>query len=181
LASVVAEYSRNVASVKGSMNDTVNRSDALNVTTPSACEIALTRVFDAPRRLVFEALTKPELLRRWYGPRGWSLSICEIDLRVGGAFRFVSSRPDGKAIGQYGVYREIARPDRLVNTESWEDWNPGETLVTTTLSERDGKTTFTCTMVFPSQEVRDLLLKSGMTSGAGETYDRLAECLASIA
>jgi len=156
-------------------------SNTLKVTTPSDREIAMTRVFDAPRNLVFDALTKPELLERWYGPRGWSLVVCEIDLRVGGAWRFVTRRPDGKQIGQRGVYREIVPPERLANTESWEDWNPGELLVTTVLVEQGGKTTLTNTSLFPSQEVRDTLIKSGMTSGAAETYDKLAEYLASVA
>ena len=91
----------------------------LQVTTPTDREIVMTRVFDAPRHLVFDALTKPELLARWYGPRGWTLVVCEIDLRVGGAWRFVPRRPDGKEIGQRGVYREIVRPERIVHTESW--------------------------------------------------------------
>jgi uncharacterized protein YndB with AHSA1/START domain len=154
---------------------------ALKVTTPSDREIAMTRVFDAPRNLVFDALTKPELLQRWYGPRGWSLVVCEIDLRVGGAWRFVTRRPDGKEVGQRGVYREIVRPERLVNTESWEDWNPGEVLVTAVLVEQGGQTTLTNTLLFPSQEVRDALVKSGMTNGAAETYDKLADYLASMA
>jgi uncharacterized protein YndB with AHSA1/START domain len=155
-------------------------SGTLRVTTPSERELVMTRVFEAPRNLVFDALTRPELLRRWYGPVGWSLVVCEIDLRVGGSWRFVSRRPDGKEVGQGGVYREIAPPERLVNTESWEDWNPGELLVTAVLVEHGGKTTYTSTVLFPSQEVRDTLLKAGMTNGAAETYDKLAECLASI-
>jgi uncharacterized protein YndB with AHSA1/START domain len=155
----------------------------LNVTTPTERELVMTRVFNAPRHLVFDALTKPELIRRWYGPAGWSMVVCEIDLRVEGAWRFVSRRPDGKQIGQRGVYREIVPPARLVNTESWEDWNPGELLVTAVLVEDAdaGTTTLTVTSLFPSQEVRDMLIKSGMTSGAAETYDKLEECLASIA
>jgi uncharacterized protein YndB with AHSA1/START domain len=153
----------------------------LRVTTPTERELVMTRGFDAPRSLVFDALTQPELLRRWYGPVGWSLVVCEIDLRVGGAWRFVTRRPDGKEVGQRGVYREIVRPERLVNTESWEDWNPGELLVTAILVEDGGRTTLTSTLLFPSQEVRDALIKSGMTSGAAETYDKLDECLASIA
>lgn len=153
----------------------------LNVTTPTERELVMTRVFNAPRHLVFDALTKPELIQRWYGPVGWSLVVCEIDLRVDGAWRFVSRRPDGKQIGQRGVYREIVAPERLVNTESWEDWNPGELLVTTILVEHAGTTTLTMTSLFPSQEVRDMLIKSGMTSGAAETYDKLAACLASMA
>ena len=152
----------------------------LNVTTPTERELVMTRVFNAPRHLVFDALTRPELIRRWYGPAGWSMVVCEIDLGVDGAWRFVSRRPDGKQIGQRGVYREIVAPERLVNTESWEDWNPGELLVTTILVEHAGTTTLTMTSLFPSQEVRDMLIKSGMTSGAAETYDKLAACLAAM-
>jgi len=155
--------------------------DSLQVTTPTERELVMTRVFDAPRHLVFDALTKPAMLQRWYGPRGWSLVVCDIDLRVGGAWRFVSRRPDGKEIDQRAVYREIVRPERLVNTESWEDWNPGEVLATAVLVERDGKTTLTSTLLLPSPEVRDTLLKAGMTNGAAETYDKLVEYLASIA
>jgi uncharacterized protein YndB with AHSA1/START domain len=154
---------------------------ALTVTTPTERELVMTRVFDAPRRLVFDALTEPELLQRWYAPRGWSWVVCEVDLRVGGAWRFVTRQPEGKEIGQRGVYREIVPPERLVNTESWEDWNPGELLITTALVEQGGKTTLTSTMLFPSQEVRNTLLESGMTTGAEETYDKLAEYLASAA
>lgn len=152
---------------------------AVQITTPTEREVVLTRVLDAPRRLVFDALTKPDLLRRWYGPRGWTLVVCEIDLRVGGAFRYVSRRPNGKEIGQRGVYREVVAPDRLVNTESWEDWDAGETLVTTVLVEQDGQTTLTSTLMFPSLAVRDTILKSGLEGSAGELYDRLAECLES--
>ena len=141
----------------------------------------MTRVFDAPPNLVFDALTKPELLERWYGPRGWSLVVCEIDFRVGGAWRFVTRRPDSKEIVQRGAYREIVRPERFVNTESWEDWNAGELLVTAVLVEHGGQTTLTTTLRFPSQNVRDTLIESGMTNGAAETYDKLAEYLTSIA
>ena len=109
------------------------------------------------------------------------LVVCEIDLRVGGTWHFVSRRPDGKQIGQRRVYREIATPERIVNTESWDDWNPGEVLVTLVLAEHGGTTTLTNTLCFPTKEVRDMLIKSGMTNGAGEMYDKLAECLASIA
>jgi uncharacterized protein YndB with AHSA1/START domain len=153
---------------------------ALTITTPTDRDVVLTRVFDAPRHLVFDALTKPELLKRWYGPSGWSLVVCEVDLRVGGRWRFVVHRPDGKAIGQRGVYREIVAGERLVNTESWEDWEPGETLVTTVLVEQGGKTTLTSTVRFPSQEVRDTILESGLAHGATEGYDKLAEMLASV-
>ena len=152
-------------------------SPALEISTPTEREVVLKRIFDAPRQLVFKALTTPDLLRRWYGPKGWTLILCEIDLKVGGQWHFVVQRPDGKKIGQKGVYREVSPPERLVNTESWEDWDPGETLVTTTLFEADGKTTLTSTSLFPSQEVRDIILKSGLDDGAKESYDRLAELL----
>jgi uncharacterized protein YndB with AHSA1/START domain len=150
----------------------------LKVITPSDREIVLTRVFNAPRRLVWDAFTKPELLQRWFGPRGWSLVICEVDLKVGGGFRFVLRGPDGKEMGMRGVYREIVPPNRSVHMESFDDF-PGESEVTTVLVEQGGKTTFTATVLYPSQEVRDAVIKSGMEHGAAESYDKLAELLAS--
>ena len=139
----------------------------------------MTRVFDAPRRLVFDALTKPKLLRRWFGPRGWSLVACEADLKVGGAWRWVLRGPDGRDMGMRGVYQEITPPEWLVSTESFDDY-PGESLNTLILSEEDGKTTFTITVRYASQEIRDAVIKSGMEHGAAETYDRLAELLPSL-
>src|SRR5438034_3363526 len=141
----------------------------LKVTTPTDREIVLTRVFDAPRRLVFEAFTKPELLKRWFGPRGWSLVVCEVDLRVGGTFRFVLRGPDGIDMGMRGVYREIAPPERSVHTESFDDY-PGESLVTAVLVEKGGKTTLTATVLYSSQEVRDAVIKSSMQHGSAVTY-----------
>jgi uncharacterized protein YndB with AHSA1/START domain len=153
----------------------------LTVTTPTDREVVLTRVFDAPRHMVFDAFTKPELLKRWFGPRGWSLVVCEVDLRVGGAFRFVLRGPDGRDMGMRGVYREIAPPDRSVHMESFDDFPGVESRVTTVLVERDGKTTFTATVLYPSQEVRDAVIQSGMEHGAAESYDKLAEMLAAVA
>src|SRR5215510_5092129 len=115
---------------------------SLTITTPSDREVMLTRLFEAPASHVFDALTQPKWLRRWYGPAGWTLVVCEIDLRVGGAWHFVVRRPDGKKIGQLGVYYAFVFCDLLVNTESWEDWDAGETLVTTILTEANGETTF---------------------------------------
>ena len=152
----------------------------LIITTPTDREVKLTRVFDGPASLVFDALTKPELLKQWYGAKGWSLVVCDIDLRVGGAWHFVVRRPDGKQIGQLGTYREIIKPRLLVNTENWEDWDAGECLVTTELTEDNGKTTLQSTILFPSQEVRDVVVKSGLEHGAGEGYDKLAKLLAAI-
>jgi uncharacterized protein YndB with AHSA1/START domain len=150
----------------------------LQVTTPTDREIVLTRIFDAPRRLVFDAFTKPELLKRWFGPRGWSLVVCEVDLKVGGTFRFVLRGPDGKEMGMRGVYREIAAPERSVHMESFDDY-PGESQVTTVLVEQDGRTTLTATVLYPSQEIRDIVIQSGMEHGAAESYDKLAELLVS--
>jgi len=150
----------------------------LKVTTPTDREIVMTRVFDAPRRLVFDAFSKPELLKRWFGPRGWSLVVCEVDLRVGGGFRFVLRGPDGKEMGMRGVYREIAPPERSVHMESFDDF-PGESQVTAVFVEEGGKTTLTATVLYPSREVRDAVLKSGMEHGAAESYDKLNELLAS--
>src|SRR5947209_4608502 len=140
----------------------------LEVTTPTDREIVLTRVFDAPRRLVFDAFTKPELLKQWFGPRGWQMIDCEIELRVGGTFRFVLRGPDGKQLGMRGVYREIVAPDRSVHTESFDDY-PEESEVTTTLIEQNGRTTLVATVLYPSQEIRDIVIRSGMEHGAAES------------
>jgi uncharacterized protein YndB with AHSA1/START domain len=143
----------------------------------------MTRVFNAPRRLVFDAWTKPELLKRWLGVRGgWSFAVCEVDLKVGGTYRFVWRGPDGTEMGMRGVYREIARPERLVNTEAFDDpWYEGEAIDTLVLVEQDGKTTATMTMLCATQDVRDAVLKSGMEGGVAESYDVLDEVLASLA
>jgi len=147
------------------------------VTTPTDREIVLTRTFGAPRRLVFDAFTKPLLLKRWFGPRGWSLVVCEVDLRVGSGFRFVLRGPDGRDMGMSGVYREIVPPERSVHVESFDDY-PGESLVTAVFTEQGGQTTLTVTVQYASREVRDAVIQSGMEHGAAESYDRLAELLA---
>ena len=152
----------------------------LKVTIPTDREIVMTRVVEAPRHLVWEAFTRPELLKRWFGPRGWSLPVCEVDLSVGGGFRFVLRGPDGRDMGMRGVYREIIPPARSVHIESFDDY-PGESQVTATFVEQEGKTTFTATVLYPSKEVRDIVIQTGMEHGAAETYDRLAELLASTA
>jgi uncharacterized protein YndB with AHSA1/START domain len=132
--------------------------------------------------MVFDATTKPELLKRWLVAPGRLLEVCEIDLKVGGGYHFVWRGPGKKDVGMHGVYREIAPPERFVRTEAWEDWDAGETLVTTVLTEaaQGGKTTLTATVLFPSQEVRDAVLKSGMERGAVEAYNKLAAMLASM-
>jgi uncharacterized protein YndB with AHSA1/START domain len=150
----------------------------LKVVVQGDREILMTRVFDAPRSLVFKALTTPALLMRWFGPHEWSLVECEIDLRVGGAWRFLSRGPNGRTMGMRGTYREIAPPERLQYTETFDDFaHAGEALVMATLVEENGRTTLTNLVRSPSREVRDAVLKSGMEHGAAETYDRLAALL----
>jgi len=153
----------------------------LEITTPSDREIAMTRVFNAPARLVFDAWTKPELIRRWLGVRaGWTMAVCEVDLRVGGAYRFVWRGPD-MTMGMGGMYREVVPPTRLVSTEKFDEaWYEGEALDTMVLVEREGKTTVTTTVRYVSREVRDAVIKSGMATGVAEGYDKLAELLPSL-
>jgi uncharacterized protein YndB with AHSA1/START domain len=150
----------------------------LKVTTPTGREIVLTRVFGAPRQTVFDAFSKPELLKRWFGPRGWSLAVCEVDLKVGGSFRFVLRGPGGKEMGMRGVYREITPPERSVHVETFDDYPGTESLVTAVFVEEGGKTTLTATILYPSQAIRDAVVQSGMEHGATESYDKLAELLA---
>ena len=156
--------------------------EALKLTTPSDREIAMTRVFDAPRKLVFDAHTKPDLVRQWLlGPPGWSMQVCEMDVRVGGKYRWVWRHDrDGTTMGMGGVYREIVKPERLVVTERFDEaWYPGEALNTLVLVEQGGRTTLTQTMRYESREARDAVLKSGMESGVKASYDRLADLLVS--
>jgi uncharacterized protein YndB with AHSA1/START domain len=149
----------------------------LQVTMPTDNEIVLTRVFDAPRQMVYDAFSKPELLKRWFGPHGWSLAVCEVDHRVGGGFRFVLEGPNGQRMGMRGVYREVEPPKRSVHVESYDDY-PGESIVTSVLTEEMGRTTLNATITYPSREIRDMVAKSGMEHGAAESYDKLADMLA---
>lgn len=155
----------------------VANSESFKVTTPSDREITITRLFDAPRSLVFEAMTKPEHVRKWWGclDERYSVTGCHIDLRVGGAWRFVGKGPDGQNPVFYGVYREINPPDRLVYTEIYEPFPEVESVVTQILTEERGKTRITITSLYPSLEVRDMVLKTGMEHGAALSYDKLEE------
>jgi uncharacterized protein YndB with AHSA1/START domain len=152
-------------------------SPGLSVTIASDTDLLLTRAFDASRRSVFAAFTRPELLRRWHGARGWNLVVCEVDLRPGGAWRFVSRGPGGAELGHGGVYVEVDPPVRLVQTEVHDGWEAGEALITTVFDEREGQTLMTATVRYPSREIRDSVLRTPMERGAGESYDRLAAML----
>jgi uncharacterized protein YndB with AHSA1/START domain len=157
--------------------------NTLKVSTPSDREIVMTRVFDAPRRLVWDAHTRPELIKRWlFAPPGWTMTVCEDDVRVGGIFRWEWVGPDGKtAMAMRGVYREVVPPERVVRTETFDfgcDAQSGEQLGTIVLEEKDGRTTLTMTVLFPSKEARDACIASGMEQGVAAGYDRLEELLA---
>jgi uncharacterized protein YndB with AHSA1/START domain len=157
----------------------MDEAPALKLTIPTDREIVLTRVFDAPRHMVFEAFTRPELLKRWLlGPPGWEMVICEVAAKVGGRYRYVWRNADGRQMGMHGVCREFRPPERIVCTESMDGY-PSESLVTTVLIEQEGRTRLTTTALYESRAVRDAVLKSGMESGVARSYDRLAEMLAS--
>jgi uncharacterized protein YndB with AHSA1/START domain len=152
---------------------------SLKVTTPSPNEIVLTRAFDAPWPMVYDAFTKPELVKRWFGAKRGTLVVCEIDLRVGGQWRYVMRLPNGKDMGMYGVYKELSPPDRMVHTEAFDDF-PGECEITTRFVEEGGRTTMIASCRYSSPEIRDAVLRSGMSDGAAESYDALAAVLAEV-
>jgi uncharacterized protein YndB with AHSA1/START domain len=154
----------------------MNFPDSFKVSTPSDREIQVTRDFDAPRALVFDAFTKAELVRRWLlGPPGWTMPVCEIDLRVGGAYRYVwRSERDGSQMGLGGLFREIKPPARIVATERFDDaWYPGDALDTTVFEETRGITRTTISILYESKEARDTARRSGMEYGMAAGYDRL--------
>jgi uncharacterized protein YndB with AHSA1/START domain len=162
----------------------MNLSDSFSIVTQGDREIVMTRVFNAPRRLVFDAWTKPELLKRWLGVRaGWTFAVCEVDLRVGGAYRWVwRNEAKGLEMGVGGVYREIVKPDRIVSTEKFDEaWYAGESLITLVLTERDGQTTATTTLLYESREIRDGVFQSPMKTGVAESYDMLEAALPEMA
>jgi uncharacterized protein YndB with AHSA1/START domain len=148
----------------------------LKVTMPSDREIAMTREFNAPRQLVWDAHTKPELVRKWLlGPPGWSMPVCRIDLRVGGSYRYEwLSDKDGSTMAMGGTYKEVKPIERIVQTEKFDDpWYEGEAISTFTLKEQGTKTILTTTVRYASQAVRDSVIKSGMTTGVEQSFDRL--------
>ena len=149
----------------------------LTVTTPSDREILMTRVFDAPRDLVFEAHSSCEHMSNWWGPRKYEIASCEIDFRRGGTWRIVHRAEGEEDQGFHGEYREIVRPERIVWTFEWEGMPGHVSVETLTLEERDGKTTVTAISVYDTVEDRDGMLQSGMEQGAAETYERLDQYL----
>ena len=152
-------------------------SGTFEVTTPSDREIRITRMFGAPRTLLFEAFTNPRHVRRWWGALGdgYSVPVCESDVRVGGKWRYVNQTPTGELAAFNGVYRDVTPPERLVFTEIFEPFPDGESVVTVVFTEEGGNTLMTLTAEYPSIEVRDLVMSSGMEHGAALSYDRLDE------
>ena len=159
------------------------RNSAMTLTLPSDREIVLSRVFNAPRRLVFEAWTNPEHVKQWYGCSIMTMPICEIDLRVGGAYRYVMRDPGGINHTMQSAYREITPPARLVYTERYvtEGFTSNDALVTVLFAEHDGMTTLTSTILHQSKADRDAHIATGMEAGAAETLDRLAALVAQMA
>ena len=171
------------------------KTGTLKVTTPTDLEIVMTRAFDAPRRLVWDAMTKPDLVRRWlFTPPGWTWAECEMDVRVGGKFRWAWNGPDGRvALSIWGEHREVNPPARIVHTERMEmgpgaggcgpdgeNPDPWELLATIELVEQGGKTYLTMTLLFPTREGRDGALASGMEHGVAAGYDTLDGLLAQV-
>jgi uncharacterized protein YndB with AHSA1/START domain len=161
----------------------MKNSARFSITAHGDREIVVVRVFAAPRRLVFDAYTQPELVRKWLlGPEGWSMPVCEIDLRAGGKYRYVwRNDSNGHEMGMGGVYLEVVAPQRIIATEVFDEpWYPGEAVDTISLVELDGKTTLTQTILYNSRETRDAVLKSPMQYGMAMSYDRLEKFLPAV-
>jgi uncharacterized glyoxalase superfamily protein PhnB/uncharacterized protein YndB with AHSA1/START domain len=163
-----------------STTNTDNRIGETSFATPTDRELVITRTFDVPRQAVFDAWTKPEHLPHWMlGPPTWTMTVCEIDLRLGGAWHFAWRKNDGAEMGMRGVYKEVSPPDRLVSTESWGAPWP-DTLNTLALTEENGRTTMTSTILYPTKEARDAALNAGMKKGLAASFDRLAQHLRTV-
>jgi len=154
-------------------------SESFQVSTPSHEEVRMTRLFNAPRARVFEAMSKPEHIREWWGRLGdgYSVPVCEVDFRVGGKWRFVNKHPNGEA-EFYGEYLEISAPERIVFTEIFAPFPDSPSVVTSELTEEGHQTRFVATVRYPSAQVRDMVLSTGMAHGAGISYDRLEDLVA---
>ena len=153
----------------------------VTITTPSDLEIQITRVFNAPRQFVFDAMSKPEFIKRWCsGPPGWSMTQCDDNFRVGEKFRCAWRNEEGAELAMSGVYREIVPPQRIVRTESFDlgcEGQAGEQLATMILTEQGEQTLLTLLLLFPSKEARDTTIASGMEHGVEAGYKRLDEFL----
>lgn len=159
----------------------MKKPDPLQVNAHGDREIVITRHFNAPRELVFDAWTTPELVVRWFGPPDWKVTTCEMDPRAGGGYRFVMEHDSGARMGITGKFREIERPYRMVSTEIFdEDWTGGETLITNELEEQNGRTIMTMTILYGSSEARDMVMTSPMAQGMEQGFGRLDEVLETV-
>lgn len=158
---------------------TMTRHGSATVTTPSDREILITRTFDASAARIFDAWTTPESVRQWWGSEEAPMVECEIDLRVGGSWRYVTRGQDGTEFAWHGTYREVERPGRLVSTEVFEGFPDAEAVNTATLTEQDGITTLSVTVLHASKENRDGHLNSGMEAGMQVVFDRLEDLVRS--
>ena len=154
----------------------------LTVEMPAEREVVIRREFNAPRRLVFDAHTKPDLVRKWLtGPPGWTMPVCEIDLRVGGKYRYEWLAQGGARLAMGGTYREIAVPSRVVSAEQFDvDWTGGETINTQVFAEDGNKTLMSLTVRYASLAARDAALKTGMTDGMEMSYASLDALLPTL-
>lgn len=160
----------------------IPHSGLLQVTTVGDREIHMRREFQAPRALVFEAMTKPEFLKRWLlGPSGWEMTVCEVDLRAGGKYRYGWRHEKGREMAMGGQFIEVTPPERIVQTEQFDDpWYPGEMTATMELHEEGGRTVMTMRLVYSTPEGRSAAMKTPMTDGMSIGYDRLAAILAEL-
>ncbi len=148
--------------------------------TPTDTEIVITRVVDAPRRIVFDAWTNPKHVPQWLlGPEGWTMPVCEIDLRVGGSWHYVWRKAGGHEMAMGGIYKEVSPPERLVSTERWGPEWP-ETINVLVLTEQAGQTTITLTVKYPNKDARDAALKTGMKDGMDQGFARLDRVLKTL-
>jgi uncharacterized protein YndB with AHSA1/START domain len=164
----------------------VTSGQTATVALPADEQILITREFDAPKHLVYKAWTTPELVRRWWHAKRGEVTVAEIDLRVGGKWRFVAVTPDGFEVGFHGEYREVIPDERIVSTEVYEGVPQPEegpeqgTLNTATFAEADGRTTLTILVEAPSKEIRDAIIESGMEAGLQDALDLLEEVAVSL-
>ncbi len=160
----------------------MNNPGSLTIVARGDREVVITRMFNAPRHLVFDAMTRPDLLKRWFGVfGGWSLAVCEVDLRAGGSYRYVWRGPAGEEMAMGGIHREVVRPERIVATQLFDqDWTGGEAVGTMVLTENEGRTMLTNTVVYASREARDAVLQSPMEQGMTAGYANLDALLATM-
>lgn len=155
----------------------------LTIETDNDLQLVISREFNAPRELLYRCHTEADLVRRWLlGPPGWTMTVCEIDARVGGKYRYVWREESGTEMGMGGVFRELVRPERIVNTQLFDqDWTGGETVGTMTFTEKDGRTRMHQVILYSSKEARDGALQTGMTEGMQMAYQKLDALLEALA